>query len=326
MANLDVITCGELLVDLVALDAEVKLADVRTFERAAGGAPANVAVGLARFGRSVGFLGQVGDDEFGHFLAATLSDQGVNIEGLRYCTEARTALAFVSRQENGERDFMFYRHPSADMLWQATQRDLAIPAACRIFHFGSISLISEPSRSSTLAAVDAARRAGALISYDPNLRLPLWPSESAAREGIFEGLKHANIVKLSIEELDFLTGEGDDLLSGLEKIWHETLRLIIVTHGAEGCHWLIGDDSDFLPGFSVTPVDTTGAGDAFMAGLLTGLLENDLNLKPISLIYALRLANAAGALTVTRRGAIPALPLRAELDEFLAAHDEDESP
>ena len=321
MCDIDVITCGELLIDFVALDAGVKLAEARTFERAAGGAPANVAVGLARFGRSSGFLGQVGDDDFGRFLAETLSAQGVNTDGLRFTTEARTALAFVSLRANGERDFMFYRHPSGDMLWQATQRDLAIAATCRIFHFGSISLITEPSRSSTLAAIDAARRAGALISYDPNLRLPLWPSESTARDRILEGLTQANIVKLSREELDFLTGERDDPLSGAARIWHDAASLLVVTDGAAGCSWFTRDATGHLPGFPVTPRDTTGAGDAFVAGLLSGLLDTDLRLEPVSLTQSLRRANAAGALTVTRHGAIPAIPTRSELDQFLAAHD-----
>ena len=321
MSTIDLITCGELLVDFVALEPEVNLAEARTFERAAGGAPANVAVGLARFGHSVGFLGQVGDDDFGHFLAATLGDACVNVEGLHYSTEARTALAFVSRRANGERDFMFYRHPSADMLWQATERDLAIAAACQIFHFGSISLICEPSRTSTFAAINAAKRAGALISYDPNLRLPLWPSESAAREGTLDGIKQANIVKMSREELIFLTGGSNDLQAGAHSFWHDGLRLLVVTFGAKGCFWLTRNGSDFVPGFAVTPVDTTGAGDAFMAGLLTGLLENDLSFAPAQLQQAMRLANAAGALTVTHIGAIPSLPTREELDQFLAAHD-----
>lgn len=319
MTSINVISCGELLVDFVALDAGVKLADARSFERAAGGAPANVAVGLARLGRSAGFLGQVGDDDFGHFLAATLSAEGVNVDGLRFSSEARTALAFVSLQANGERDFMFYRHPSADMLWQAKQSDLAVAASSTIFHYGSISLISEPSRSSTLAAISAAQRGDALLSFDPNLRLSLWPSSSAARKGIYEGLRHANVVKLSREELEFFTGEPE-MRRGVRQIWRDAISLLIVTSGADGCDWFTDNDSGHLPGFAVAPIDTTGAGDAFVAGLLTGLLESDLNFEREALQRALSLANAAGALTVTRHGAIPALPKRAELDAFLATH------
>lgn len=343
MENVDVVTCGELLIDFVTLDSGVSLAEATRFERAAGGAPANVAVGLTRFGHTAGFLGQVGDDDFGHVLAETLRIEGVQIDGLRFSQEARTALAFVSLREQGERDFMFYRHPSADMLWQATDADLAIAANCRVFHHGSISLISEPSRNSTLAAIDAAKAGGALISFDPNLRPALWPSEDIMRQTVRDAIRRANIAKMSGDELEILADCSDDddspnYLHGAEEIWHDDLQLLVVTCGTKGCHWFNSDDSDFVTGFSVNALDTTGAGDAFMAGLLTGLLEHDLQREPTlggffqsldhdeelerpKLIDALRLANAAGALTVTRRGAIPALPTRAEIDAFLAKVD-----
>jgi fructokinase len=343
--KLDVVTCGELLIDFVALDRGVSLAEATRFERAAGGAPANVAVGLRRFGRSAGFLGQVGDDDFGHLLAGTLRTEGVAIDGLHYSQEARTALAFVSLAAHGERDFMFYRHPSADMLWQVTEADLAIAANCRVFHHGSISLISEPSRTSTLAAIEAAKAGGALISFDPNLRPALWPSEATMIQTARDAIRRAGIVKMSGEELEILAdcsdGFDDELnfSQGAQEIWHDDLQLLIVTDGADGSHWFCADDSDLVSGFPINVLDTTGAGDAFMAGLLTGLLEHDLNWEPTigefvdslnndaelerpKLIDALRLANAAGALTITRRGAIPALPTRAELDAFLTDHCE----
>src|SRR5436190_17960932 len=146
---LDVVTCGELLIDFVATEVGVTLAQASQFQKAPGGAPANVAVGLARLGHRVGFMGQVGDDEFGHFLADTLRHNAVDVGGLRFSTQARTALAFVSLLAQGERDFMFYRHPSADMLWRSEDVDRAYAANTRIFHYGSISLIDEPSRSAT---------------------------------------------------------------------------------------------------------------------------------------------------------------------------------
>ncbi len=316
MTTLDAITCGELLIDFVSLDVGVSLVEARAFVKAAGGAPANVAVGLARLGRSVGFLGQVGDDDFGNFLAATLRDNGVQVDGLRRSSEARTALAFVSLRADGERDFMFYRHPSADMLWEASDADRTIAASGCVFHFGSISLISDPSRASTIAAIKAARDHGSLISYDPNLRLPLWSSSGAAREGMLFGLTFANIVKLSREELAFLSGTGD-IQEGARRLWHDGLRILTVTCGMEGCWWFTGSDSGHVAGFPVTSVDTTGAGDAFVAGVLAGLIEADFSTDRPTLDQIMRMANAAGALTVTRRGAIPSLPTRSEVDRFL---------
>jgi fructokinase len=316
---LDIIACGEMLIDFVSTQSGVTLAQAPAFVKAAGGAPANVAVGVARLGRRAGFMGQVGEDDFGHFLADTLAETGVDVGGLRFSAEARTALAFVSLRADGERSFMFYRHPSADMLWRPEDVDTGYAASTRVFHYGSISLIGEPSRSATLAALAAARAGGALISYDPNLRLALWPSAEAAREGILKGLPHADLVKVSEEELAFLTGVAD-LAGGAERLWHDGLKLLVVTRGPAGCVYFARDARGEIPGFTVEPVDTTGAGDGFVAGLLTGLLDNNLRWDREAVESALRLGNAVGALATTQRGAIPALPTREVVAAFLAAH------
>jgi len=313
---MDVIACGELLIDFVATESGVTLAEAPAFKKAPGGAPANVAVGVARLGRQAGFMGQVGDDEFGHFLADTLVAHSVDIRGLRFTPAARTALAFVSLRADGERDYMFYRHPSADMLWQPAEVDAVYAAGTRVFHYGSISLIAEPSRSATLAALAAARRSGALISYDPNLRLPLWPAPDTAWAGILAGLHHAHLVKVSEEELAFLSGT-DNLTDAVQRLWHVGLRLLVVTQGAAGCTYITTAGRGQVPGFVVQPVDTTGAGDGFVAGLLVGLLEGGLRWDGDSIERALRLANAVGALTTTQRGAIPALPAMDQVRAFL---------
>ena len=314
---LDVIACGELLIDFVSTESGVTLAEAPAFKKAAGGAPANVAVGVARLGYRAGFMGQVGDDDFGHFLADTLAEAGVDVNGLRFSPEARTALAFVSLRKDGERSFMFYRHPSADMLWRPEDVDAAYAAGARIFHYGSISLIGEPSRSATLAALAHARRGGALISYDPNLRLALWPSAEAARAGMLAGWEHADLAKVSEEELTFLTGEVDMALAA-RKLWHERLKLLTVTRGALGATYFLADAAGEVPGFKVEAVDTTGAGDGFVAGLLAGLLDGGLRFERAVVETALRLGNAVGALTTTQRGAIPALPTRQAVMAFLA--------
>jgi fructokinase len=312
----DIVACGELLIDFVSTESGVTLAEAPAFKKAAGGAPANVAVGLARLGYRAGFLGQVGDDDFGHFLADTLSLAGVDTGGLRFLGTARTALAFVSLRADGERNFMFYRHPSADMLWRAEDVDAVYAGATRIFHYGSISLIGEPSRSATLAALGFARAAGALISYDPNLRLALWPSRDAAREGMLAGWAHADIAKISEEELEFLTGKAG-LEAGAACLWHDRLRLLVVTRGAGGSVCITREGLVEAPAFRVSPVDTTGAGDGFVAGFLAALLDHDLRWDEEVLADALRMGNAVGGLTCTQRGAIPALPSRAAVTAFL---------
>ena len=318
----NIIAHGELLIDFVPTVTGVTLIEAPAFIKAPGGAPANVAVSLARLGESVGFMGQVGDDAFGHFLAQILSENKVNISALKFSREARTALAFVSLKADGDRDFMFYRNPSADMLYAPTDVDEAAVRSCKVFHFGSISLIGEPSRSATLHAVKLAARAGAMISYDPNLRLPLWPSADAARAGMKIGLPLANLIKVSEEELEFLTDSTgmNDWQAAARSLWHDKLNLLVVTRGPQGCYYMTKQFAGELPGLKVSAVDTTGAGDAFMAGMIHGLLRKpDALGNEFALRELCKFANANGAITTTQRGAIPALPTRAQIETFLGS-------
>lgn len=308
---MSVVCLGELLIDFVALEHGVSVGEASGFKKAPGGAPANVAVAVARLGHPSAFLGQVGDDPFGHHLAEVLKKEKVDVSGLRFTSEARTALAFVSLTKEGERSFVFYRHPSADMLMKPDQVALEKLTNTKIFHFGSITLINEPSRSATLMAAHAAHNNGTLISYDPNLRLALWPSAEAAREGMLTGLNFAHIVKVSEEEVEFLTGGHD-----ITPLWRQETQIIAVTRGAKGATIYTRKEHVDMPGFSVKTLDTTGAGDGFTAGMLVGILEHWDNhlayLKEIALF-----ANAVGALATTQLGAIPALPARATVDAFL---------
>jgi len=309
----DVVTLGELLIDFVSTQSGVSLIEAPAFQKAPGGAPANVAVGLSRLGISSGFIGKVGEDDFGHFLAQTLQQEGVDITGLRYSPQARTMLAFVSVAADGEREFMFYRHPSADMLLRPDELDRDYIGAARLLHHGSISLISEPSRSATLAAIRAAEEQGLWISYDPNLRPALWPSLPAARRGMLEAWTSAHLIKVSHEELSFLSGE-DDWTQAATKLWHDRLRLLVITGGPQGCRYVTPTARGHVPAYRVEAVDTTGAGDGFVSGLLAGLLEKEQAWDNAEVLEeVLRLANAVGALTTTQRGAIPALPRRAEV-------------
>ncbi|HSA80476.1 MAG TPA: PfkB family carbohydrate kinase [Geminicoccaceae bacterium] len=313
----DVVCLGELLIDFVPTVTGTSLIDAPAFKKAPGGAPANVAVGLARLGVPSAFMGKVGDDPFGRFLAATLAEAGVDVRPLRFTDSARTALAFVSLRADGEREFMFYRHPSADMLFTPDEVDVGALSTAKALHYGSISLIGEPSRAATLHAIAAARNAGCLISCDPNLRLALWPDPEAAREGLLLAIAQAQIIKISDEELRFLTGSDDPALAR-QQLWHERLELMVVTLGSAGCVYFTRDWGGIVVGFGVEAVDATGAGDAFVAGLLQGLVTDRAVVADEAQLRELcRFANAVGALTTTERGAIPALPTRERVLAFL---------
>ncbi|KAI6672271.1 hypothetical protein NL676_000177 [Syzygium grande] len=321
--NNSLVLCfGEMLIDFVPTVGEVSLADAPAFEKAPGGAPANVAVGISRLGGSSAFIGKVGDDEFGHMLANILKHNNVDNSGMRFDQNAKTALAFVTLRADGEREFLFFRHPSADMLLRESELDISLIEKAAIFHYGSISLIEEPCRSTHIAAMEIAKRSGSLLSYDPNLRLPLWPSAEFARTEIMSIWDQADVIKISEEEFTFLTGSNDrnDDNAVLEKLFHPNLKLLLVTEGSEGCRYFTKDFKGRVGGVTVNPVDTTGAGDAFVGGLLY-CLASDPNLYKDEkrLREALYFANVCGAITVTKRGAIPALPTKEAVLEFQQA-------
>jgi fructokinase len=310
---------GEALIDFVSMQAGLSLVEAAEFEKNPGGAPANVAVGLARLGVGSAFMGKVGADEFGDFLIQVFEDEGVDTNGVVLTAEARTGLAFVAVAHSGEREFLFYRHPSADMLYTLaevnTSAELIRSADC--FHFGSNSLTSEPARSATMGALAIASRSGVRISYDPNIRVHMWPDEESARNEAMKASSYANWIKLSEEELLFLS-QQDSLERGAERLWHDRLQLLVVTQGARGCRYFTTTDRGRVSGFAVRVADTTGAGDGFMAGMLFGLTQDpDLIRDEDRLRDCLRFANAAGALTVTGRGAMRSLPHPADVEALL---------
>lgn len=314
---MDVLCIGEALVDLVPTVTGHDLARAETFVKAAGGAPANVAAGLARLGTEAAFLGCVGDDGFGRFLAATLAAAGVDIGGLKTTTAAPTALAAVSLGADGDRDFLFYGNPAAHSLFASVDLDEAAIRAAKFLHFGALGLIHGPLREATLRAVGVARDAGVCVSYDPNLRLSLWPSAAAAREDLRLGLSMANVVKIGADEIDFLVGDCCDPVEGARALWHPDLRTMAVTRGRRGALWLDPTSHREHPGFAVDAIDTTGAGDAFTAALLSSLVRCP-EPTPDQCDAALAFALAAGALATTKRGAVPALPDRDAVLRFLA--------
>uniref|UniRef100_A0A7N0TNI5 fructokinase n=1 Tax=Kalanchoe fedtschenkoi TaxID=63787 RepID=A0A7N0TNI5_KALFE len=232
-----VVSFGEMLIDFVPTVSGVSLSEAPGFLKAPGGAPANVAIAVSRLGGKSAFVGKLGDDDFGHMLAGILRDNGVIDGGICFDQGARTALAFVTLRADGEREFMFYRNPSADMLLTPGELNLDIIRSAKIFHYGSISLIVEPCRSAHLKAMEVAREAGALLSYDPNLRLPLWPSAEEAREQIMSIWDQADIIKVSDNELEFLTGSDKIDDASALSLWRPNMKLMLVTCGEKGCNY-----------------------------------------------------------------------------------------
>jgi fructokinase len=322
-ANADLVCFGEALVDLVSTRSGVRLDQAPAFRKAAGGAPANVAVGAARLGCRVAFLGAFGADALGNFLIDVLGRAGVVVEAAAR-TPRPTAIALVSLAADGDRDFLFYGHEPAHLDLRLTTTMRAIIRRAHAFHFGSISLIADPARHATLEAIAEARRAGALCSFDPNLRLNLWPNARVARGAIRAALPLADIVKVNEAELAFLTG-CTGISAGLRALCAEGPQLALVTLGPQGCAYRTADSEGKVPGFAARVVDTTGAGDAFTAGLLAGLLTASASAtapvrSPQQLEGILVSANAVAALSTERRGGIPSLPRRARVQAFLQAH------
>jgi fructokinase len=317
-----VISLGEALIDMVSLEKGVSLEHAPGFEKAAGGAPANVAAGVAILGTSAGFIGKVGDDFCGRFLRETLYDVNVDVANFILDPAYRTQLAFVTVLPDGSPDFTFYVERSADMTLSPDELDEAYIAEADIFHFGSITLINEPSRSATLGAIEVAAESGALISYDPNLRLRLWPDEATAKREITAALELCDVVKMSETELEFITG-SEDLSLGAAQVLERGPELVVVTLGPQGCYFDNREAQGTVAGFEVPVEDTTGCGDAFVAATLVMLLEHmdrgiepgDLTKDQLERIFLF--ANAAGALTATGKGAIASLPTREEVEEFL---------
>jgi len=320
----EIVCLGEALIDMVAQQKGVTIAEAKGFSPAPGGAPANVAVGVAKLGVRSAFLGKVGADPFGYLLRDTLYQHGVDVGGMRFDESARTALAFVSLTKEGVPDFIFYRHPSADMLYEPGDVDTHRLRRAKIFHFGSISLLDEPVHSATLFALQIARESGAVISYDPNMRPALWRSEEEGRQQMEVGMRYADVVKMNETELQFLTGVRMPEV-GVTHLFNRFPHLVLVaiTLGERGCYYATPTCSGRVAGIPVEVAETVGCGDAFVAAMLVQLRKRVKgrdavrNLSDAELQRTFLYANAAGAITATRLGAIPALPTDAEVAEML---------
>jgi fructokinase len=309
---------GELLIDFVSTTPDVTLAEAPGFVKAPGGAPANVAVGLTKLGIDAGFIGKVGADAFGDFLRETLQQNRVNTDYLIAGEGSRTTLAFVATRSDGMKDITFYRHPGADIQLSPDEIDANYIQSTELFHYGSVSLSHSPSREATLHAIQSAKSGGATLSYDPNLRLMLWDNENDAKHWIWEVMPYADIVKISEEEWEFITDDVE-LTNGVDRILGLGAKLLVVTLGERGCYYTNGSVEGYVDGFEVDVVDTLGAGDAFVAAMLTQLMQYaDLtSLENDQLNAIMRYANAAGALATQKVGVIPALPTPSDIEHFL---------
>ena len=277
-----------------------------------GGAPANVAVGIARLGGTSGFIGRVGDDPFGAFMQRTLLTEGVDITYLKQDEWHRTSTVLVDLNDQGERSFTFMVRPSADLFLETT--DLPCWRHGEWLHLCSIALSAEPSRTSAFTAMTAIRHAGGFVSFDPNIREDLWQDEHLLRLCLRQALQLADVVKLSEEEWRLISGktQNDRDICALAKEYE--IAMLLVTKGAEGVVVCYRGQVHHFAGMSVNCVDSTGAGDAFVAGLLTGLSSTGLSTDEREMRRIIDLAQRCGALAVTAKGAMTALPCRQELE------------
>lgn len=309
----DLLAVGEILIDFTPKGTSSEGNPV--FERNPGGAPANLAVQAARLGTTTGFIGKAGDDRFGHFLKKTLSDNGVDTDGMILDKASDTTLAFVSLDATGNREFTFYRRGTADTLLLPQDIDFSQIDECKLLHFGSLSFTATPSRDTVLSMVKYAKQAGKLISYDPNWRPMLWESEEAGIAGMRLGLPLCDIIKVSEEELELLT-DTKNIEQGLRVLFEYPITIAVVTAGPNGCYIAVKEKYSHLPTYDVNVVDTTGAGDSFFGAFLHKLLSSQQKLQDIpfdELIEIAKVANGAGAICASRYGAIPAMPLAQEI-------------
>ena len=318
----DVVCMGELLVEFVSTQANVSLVHTPGFIKAPGGAPANVAVALQRLGMPARFVSKVGNDPFGVYLRESLSVDGLDLSYLLVDPNARTTAVFVAVWDDGRKDLCFYRNPGADMLLTEAEIDERVFDGARCFHFGSITFIHEPGASAQRKALGVAQRKGLMISYDPNYRPTLWPDAETAKRVIRDSFRHCHLAKVSEEEWEVASGHPD-LDAGIRAILDKGVELLVISRGPKGAIATNGDYRVELPAFPVNVVETTGAGDGFLAAMITRLLPDRERLGSLAKVDravvrdTLEYANAVGALTCTKPGAIPALPTRAEAEAFL---------
>ena len=321
----DVVALGELLIDFTQNGLSQQGNGL--FEANPGGAPCNVLAMLTKLGKKTAFIGKVGDDFFGRMLAETINEVGIDNRNLMFDDKIHTTLALVHTFSDGDRDFSFYRNPGADMMLREEEVDMDLVKDTKIFHFGTLSMTDEGVRAATMAAVLKAKKNGAMISFDPNLRPPLWESLDDAKEQVRWGLGQCDILKISDNEIQWLTGE-ESYTKGVEKIRKEfSIPLILVSMGRDGSRAYYQKEQqegekgiivEVKPFIQEHTIETTGAGDTFCACVLNYVLEHGLeDLSVEGLKEMLTFANAAASLITTRKGALRVMPEKEEVLELI---------
>lgn len=314
----DVVALGELLIDFT----ENGLSEQGNplLEANPGGAPCNVLSMLQKLGDKTAFIGKVGNDGFGHLLTKAVQEQGIDTTGLVYDNDVHTTLALVLKKENGDRDFAFYRNPGADMNLKEEEVNESLIASSSIFHFGTLSLTDESVKKATQKAVKAAKENGLTITFDPNLREPLWKSLEEAHEQVAWGLQQADAVKISDNEITWFTGMDnyDEGIAFLQKEY-PNLKLICLSMGGDGSKAVYRDIHVAYPAFlQEATIETTGAGDTFCACMIHTVLENGIDhLDEEKLKAMLKFANAAASLVTTKKGALRVMPTKEEVETFI---------
>lgn len=314
----DVVALGELLIDVT----ENGLSEQGNplLEANPGGAPCNVLSMLQKLGDKTAFIGKVGNDGFGHLLTKAVQEQGIDTTGLVYDNDVHTTLALVLKKENGDRDFAFYRNPGADMNLKEEEVNESLIASSSIFHFGTLSLTDESVKKATQKAVKVAKENGLTITFDPNLREPLWRSLEEAHEQVAWGLQQADVVKISDNEITWFTGMDnyDEGIAFLQKEY-PNLKLICLSMGGDGSKAVYRDVHVAYPAFlQEATIETTGAGDTFCACMIHTVLENGIDhLDEEKLKEMLKFANAAASLVTTKKGALRVMPTKEEVETFI---------
>ena len=317
MMGYDVVALGELLIDFTP--GAVSDQGNPTFEANPGGAPCNVLSMLGRFGHKTAFIGKVGEDMFGRMLAGAITECGISAEGLRFDPDVNTTLAFVQKLPNGDRDFSFYRKPGADMMLREDEISEELIASARIFHFGTLSMTHPGVEAATKRAIGYAEKHGVVRSFDPNLREPLWKDLEDAKRAIRYGLAHCDVLKISDNEIQWLTGE-EDFTAGVNALRAEfDIPLILVSMGPDGSRAYTKEMMVEVPArLNPNTIETTGAGDTFCACVLHDVLENGLEaFTQDRLKRMLNLANEAASIVTTRRGALRVMPTVEEIEAIL---------